>query len=275
MRKLKIVMMVILYLVFVMPVSAEVRLQARLDGDAVVVGWTPVVADTCVLTVYRDNWPVSVTEVNGASGAACVQVGNVAGRYTVRLNMDGACLTADVDVEAPRPTDVPTPASTEKPTAVPTMIPAEVSTETPTIIPTVAPTRAPTAAPAAAPVSIGSGRSDLADQVIVQVNAERARYGLSALTKSEELTRAAGVRAQELVRSFSHTRPDGTKWSTVSGTAYGENIAKGQATADKVMAAWMSSEGHRANILRESYGSIGVFAYVSNGVVYWAQLFGK
>ena len=41
------------------------------------------------------------------------------------------------------------------------------------------------------------------------------------------------------------------------------------------MAAWMSSEGHRANILRESYGSIGVCAQKVNGVIYWVQLFGK
>ena len=76
-------------------------------------------------------------------------------------------------------------------------------------------------------------------------------------------------------RKFSHTRPDGTAWRTVSSAAYGENIAMGQRTADKVMAAWMTSSGHRANILRASYGSIGVCAVVSGGVTYWVQLFGK
>lgn len=90
-----------------------------------------------------------------------------------------------------------------------------------------------------------------------------------------ELNRAAQVRAEEIVRKFSHTRPDGSKWSTVSKSAYGENIAKGQRTADKVMAAWLTSSGHRANMLRASYGSIGVCAYVYNGVTYWVQLFGK
>ncbi len=49
----------------------------------------------------------------------------------------------------------------------------------------------------------------------------------------------------------------------------------GQRTADKVMAAWMSSEGHRQNILRASFGSIGVCAATVNGVTYWVQLFGK
>ena len=46
-------------------------------------------------------------------------------------------------------------------------------------------------------------------------------------------------------------------------------------TADKVMAAWLTSQGHRANILRSTYRSIGVCCYVSGGVTYWVQLFGK
>ena len=38
---------------------------------------------------------------------------------------------------------------------------------------------------------------------------------------------------------------------------------------------WLSSQGHRENILRSSFGSIGVCAYRLNGVLYWVQLFGK
>jgi len=115
----------------------------------------------------------------------------------------------------------------------------------------------------------------MADEVVRQVNQERARRGIGALKVSAELSRAARVRAREITRKFSHTRPDGTAWRTVSNAAYGENIAMGQRTADKVMAAWMTSSGHRANILRASYGSIGVCAVISGGVTYWVQLFGK
>ena len=114
-----------------------------------------------------------------------------------------------------------------------------------------------------------------ARSVVDQVNRERTARGLSALRVDPALTAAAQIRAQEIVERFSHTRPDGTKWSTVSSVAYGENIAKGQRTADKVMAAWMSSSGHRANILRASYGSIGVACVQSGNVYYWVQLFGK
>ena len=115
----------------------------------------------------------------------------------------------------------------------------------------------------------------LADEVVRQVNAERARAGLRALRVSAELSRAARVRAVEITRKFSHTRPDGSAWRTVSSAAYGENIAVGQRTADKVMAAWLTSSGHRANLLRASYGSTGVCAVISGGVTYWVQLFGK
>ena len=115
----------------------------------------------------------------------------------------------------------------------------------------------------------------MADEVVRQVNAERSKRGLRTLRVSAELSRAARVRANEITRKFSHTRPDGSAWRTVSSAAYGENIAMGQRTADKVMAAWMTSSGHRANILRPSFGSIGVCAVVSGGVTYWVQLFGK
>lgn len=117
---------------------------------------------------------------------------------------------------------------------------------------------------------------DLAAEVIERTNAERARQGLGALRADAELTRAARVRAEELTRRFSHTRPDGARWATVSAQAFAENIARGQRTAAKVVAAWLTSRtGHRENLLRPSYGSIGVCAVVYRGVTYWVQLFGR
>lgn len=111
--------------------------------------------------------------------------------------------------------------------------------------------------------------------VVAEVNLERSKRGLGELRVDAELMQAARVRAEEIAQSFSHTRPDGSSWRTVSGAAYGENIARGQKTADKVMAAWMSSDGHRQNILREGYTSIGVCCYRSGNVYHWVQLFGK
>lgn len=117
--------------------------------------------------------------------------------------------------------------------------------------------------------------NDLAAQVIAYTNSDRARYGLAPLRADAELTAAARVRAQELLQKFSHTRPDGSSWSTVSAKAKGENIARGYRSAAAVTAAWLSSAGHRRNILRESYGSIGVCTVRVNGVIYWVQLFGR
>ena len=110
--------------------------------------------------------------------------------------------------------------------------------------------------------------------MVRQVNEERAKYGLGALSVDGDLTKAAYIRASEITQQFSHTRPDGSSWSTVSAKAKGENIAMGYKSADKVMAAWLTSEGHRANILRESFTTIGVCAYEYNGIMYWVQLFG-
>ena len=130
-------------------------------------------------------------------------------------------------------------------------------------------------APAQTATPIAVDQSGMAAQVVAQTNAERAKYGLKALTVDADLTVAALIRAREIAQSFSHTRPDGTSCFTVSNKAFGENIARGYTNADKVMAAWMSSEGHRANILRASYGSIGVACLQVNGVFCWVQLFGK
>lgn len=114
-----------------------------------------------------------------------------------------------------------------------------------------------------------------AQSIIRETNVERSRYGLSQLRVDPALSAAARVRAREIVRKFSHTRPDGTRWKTVSDIAYAENIARGQKTPDKAIAAWMTSDGHRRNILRESYGSIGTACIRSGGVYYWVQLFGR
>lgn len=118
-----------------------------------------------------------------------------------------------------------------------------------------------------------------AKQVVDLVNAERAKAGLSALTMRDDLNSAALIRAQETIHSFSHTRPNGSSFTSVlneNGISYrgaGENIAWGQQTPEAVVNAWMNSEGHRANILNKNYTSIGVGYYLNNATPYWAQLF--
>ena len=118
-----------------------------------------------------------------------------------------------------------------------------------------------------------------AAQVVSLVNAERARRGLPALTVSTAVQQAAQTRAGELQTSFSHTRPSGASCFTAlteAGVSYaraGENIAYGQSTPEAVVQSWMSSSGHRANILSSSFTTIGIGCTVVNGTAYWAQLF--
>ena len=122
-------------------------------------------------------------------------------------------------------------------------------------------------------------QGDFAAQVAALVNAARAEYGLPALTVDAKVQQAAQVRARESAQSFSHTRPDGSSFSTalteagVSYTRSGENIAYGQTTPQQVVQAWMDSAGHRANILDAGFTHIGVGYAVVDGTAYWAQLF--
>lgn len=122
--------------------------------------------------------------------------------------------------------------------------------------------------------------SSFAAQVVHLVNQERAKNGLSPVTMEKNITAAAQVRAVEIQTSFSHTRPDGSSFSTalkeqnVSYRGSGENIAWGQRSPKEVMDGWMNSPGHRANILNEKFTSIGVgYVQNANGTNYWTQLF--
>lgn len=117
-------------------------------------------------------------------------------------------------------------------------------------------------------------------EVVNLVNAERAKEGLSPLSIDAKVQAAAQVRAKECEQSFSHTRPNGTSFSTalkeqnVSYRSAGENIAWGQKTPQEVVTAWMNSSGHRANIMNKNFTTIGVGYYENaSGTDYWCQLF--
>lgn len=123
-----------------------------------------------------------------------------------------------------------------------------------------------------------------AGQVFLLINEIRVKNGLSELKQLENLNSAAQTRANELVIAYNsdHTRPDGSSCFTIlaeqgiSYRAYGENIAAGYSNPKSVVDAWMSSSGHRANILNKSFTHLGVgYAYNSNSRYrfYWAQEF--
>lgn len=112
------------------------------------------------------------------------------------------------------------------------------------------------------------------------VNEHRTAAGLSPVTYSAKISKAAQVRAVEIEKSFSHTRPDGRYFSTVfaeHGITYrysGENIAWGQKSPEEVVNAWMNSAGHRANIMNAKFKELGVgYRQNAKGVKYFTQLF--
>lgn len=118
--------------------------------------------------------------------------------------------------------------------------------------------------------------SGVRGEVYRLVNEQRQKNGKNSLQYRNDLQAAADLRANEIIESFSHTRPNGTSCETVinvANTGWGENIAYGQRTPDEVMDGWMNSPGHKANILKNEFNGIAVGYAEKNGLKYWVQLF--
>ena len=106
--------------------------------------------------------------------------------------------------------------------------------------------------------------------IVDRTNALRKENGIAALTTSDKLMQAAQVRADEMAASgaYSHTRPDGRKYTTVTDCKYvGENICQmpliylvqQKATLpERAVLLWSNSDGHRKNMTNADYGEIGV-----------------
>lgn len=105
--------------------------------------------------------------------------------------------------------------------------------------------------------------------VVCLLNVQRAAAGLPALSDSPLLDAAAGAYAQKMVAEdfFGHVSPDGsTLASRLDAVGYdydaaGEDIGYGtgtDATAAAMVAAWMASAEHRANILEPAFAEVGV-----------------
>lgn len=99
------------------------------------------------------------------------------------------------------------------------------------------------------------------------------------LTWNDKLHKAAQLHADDMSANsyFSHNSADGRtpqdriteqkySWST-----FGENIAYGFSSAQGVLNAWLGSEGHCKNIMKEEFTEIGI-GYAENGH-YWVQVY--
>jgi len=133
--------------------------------------------------------------------------------------------------------------------------------------------------------SIQATNASFEQEVLALTNAERASYGLPALQQCAHLDAAARAHSRDMaVRNFfAHTCPSGVTFSQrigQSGVHYSrraESIAAGHATPAAVVAGWMGSDGHRANILNPNLTHLGVGFYNLSGsqwTRYWTQKFG-
>lgn len=121
------------------------------------------------------------------------------------------------------------------------------------------------------------GQEDLAGvraATLCLINRERAAQGEAPLQANGDLQRAAQSHAESMASGeyFEHSGPGGTSvlerlksfgYIDNAALAYeiGENIAWGSmsdATPAAIVAAWMASPGHRANILNPDFRDSGI-----------------
>lgn len=97
-------------------------------------------------------------------------------------------------------------------------------------------------------------------------NQQRLNSDLPALNINRELTKAAQLKARNMVNKdyWAHNGPDGTTpWTFFNEAGYkynyaGENLAKDFNTSNGVVSGWMASPEHKANILDQNYTDIGI-----------------
>lgn len=109
------------------------------------------------------------------------------------------------------------------------------------------------------------------------INEERVRAGRPKIKYSYDLDSYANIRAKELVKDFSHIRPDGTEF--YSGTPYksgvAEDIAAGYSNAENLFKSWKENPEYIKSITKPEYDKVafGYFRDESNKhKYYWVQL---
>lgn len=180
--------------------------------------------------------------------------------------------------------------TTTTPTTAPTTAPTEVTTAPtePETVPTEAPTEVPTEAPTEAPVETqpplydisGYSVGGLETAMMDAINSCRGAEGLGELSKNSRLCAIASARAYEASQSWSHTRPNGSYFTTVFQDygfgcgASAENLiyTSGGEDAATLVSKWMGSDGNRNNLMNPGFHTVGIGVYYANGCTYIACL---
>jgi uncharacterized protein YkwD len=135
------------------------------------------------------------------------------------------------------------------------------------------------------PTGVPAGSSSaVSEDIVVRTNAQRRALGLVELQRVTKLMQAAQLHAEQMAATqrMSHDLP-GTRYPNpddrlaavgYTWTASGENVAEGYADAAAVVAGWMKSPGHRANITSSRFTEMGAgVAAGANGRKYFVQVF--
>ena len=260
-------------------------------------GWPYRQSDSCAVTICPKKTPPAPTEVPLPEPTATPAP-------TATPTPDPTSTPAPTATPTPEPTPTPAPTATSTPkptvssaptatsTPEPTVTPAptEVPTPEPTVtpVPTEVPTPEPTVTPSETEVPPFTDEDYTTGSITAQeenafllLNQDRAANGRSALELDPALCDLARLKSRDMYLNnyFSHTSPTyGSAAQMLSAYGYaftsvGENIAH-HATVEKAQAAFMSSSGHRQNILGSQWTKVGIGVWEdSQGFVYVTQLF--
>lgn len=135
--------------------------------------------------------------------------------------------------------------------------------------------------------------SAIFDDLLTVTNQVRADNGISSVKFSYKLGQAAQGHAEDMAEQnyFAHHSPDNSSTiaSRIEATGYkfslaAENLAAGYGSATDVVTAWLTSPGHRENLLNPNYTDVGfgLFFDSAPGAApqatfenYWVQDFGR
>ena len=104
------------------------------------------------------------------------------------------------------------------------------------------------------------------EEILRLINWERAQKGLGAVSTNEQLNAAAQNKGENMFASnyWAHVAPDGTQpWNFITNAGYqyesaGENLGRDFADEESLVAAWMASPTHKANILNGNFSETGI-----------------
>ena len=112
--------------------------------------------------------------------------------------------------------------------------------------------------------AFAAGLTQNESSLLRQMNLVRSQHGLGRLSFDTHLERAARAHSREMLASgtFAHGAFGSRMLQfTIAGSFAGENLAWGtgvQGTAGGVVAAWLASPEHRANLLRPNFRRVGI-----------------